>query len=283
MKAESLIPDNFYGVLQRTADGSLIDAVVEQVRCLGYAVLDSGYDSTKLSALSIEFDTLHSRYLDHYGVENLGTINEENTLRALLAQGSGMFLDLVFNENLLSVLKKLIDGKFILNQQNGIINPPQQTYNQASWHRDLPYQHFLSTTPLAINALFCIDDFTIENGATFVLPASHKSSAFPSASHVKHNAFQVEAKAGSFILLDCMMFHAGGFNTTNAKRRAVNHLFNIPFLKQQIVIPGSMRQHNLSIEQRQILDFESPDGHESIESYLKFRLTRHRAPHKTIP
>ena len=274
MKAASLIPDKFYGVLQRTADGSVIDAIAEQVRCLGYAVLDSGYDPAKLTALSIEFDTLHSRYLAHYGVDHLGSIDEENTLRALLVQGSGVFLDLVFNENLLSVLKKLIDGKFILNQQNGIINPPQQTYNQAAWHRDLPYQHFLSTTPLAINALFCMDDFTVENGATFVLPASHKSAAFPSANHVKRNALQVEAKAGSFILLDCMMFHAGGFNTTNAKRRAVNHLYNIPFLKQQIVMPDSMRQHDLSIEQRQILDFDSPDGHESIESYLKFRLTR---------
>ena len=280
MKAASAIPDKFYGVLQRTAEGSAIDAVVEQVRCLGYAVLDAGCDSAELNSLSVEFDTLHSAYLECYGVERLSAIDEQNTIRAPLAQGSGVFLDLVFNKNLLSVLKKLIDGRFILNQQNGIINPPQQTYNQASWHRDLPYQHFLSTTPLAINALFCIDDFTIENGATFVLPASHKSAPFPSADYVNRNALQVVAKAGSFILLDCMMFHAGGFNMTNAKRRAVNHLYNIPFLKQQIVIPPHMRQHKLSLEQRQILDFDSPDGHESVESYLKFRLDRSSVPNK---
>ncbi len=280
MNVASFIPDKFYGVLQRTAEGSVIDAVVEQVRNLGYAVLDSGYDSTELISLSVEFDAMHSRYLESYGVERLCAIDENNTIRAPLSQGSGVFLDMVFNKNLLSVLKKLIDGKFILNQQNGIINPPQQTYNQASWHRDLPYQHFLSTTPLAINALFCIDDFTIENGATFVLPASHKSAPFPSAAYVKRNALQVVAKAGSFILLDCMMFHAGGFNMTNARRRAVNHLYNIPFLKQQIVIPRHIDQHKLSPEQRQILDFDSPDGHESTESYLKFRFDRFSALNK---
>ncbi len=274
MSTASNTPDKFYGVLQRTSDGSAIDAAVEQVRCLGYAVLDAGYDSAALNSLSVEFDALHSSYLQSHGVDQLSTIDEQNTIRSPLAQGSDLFLDLVFNKNLLSVLRQLIDGRFILNQQNGIINPPQQTYNQASWHRDLPYQHFLSTTPLAINALFCLDDFTIQNGATFVLPASHKSALFPSAAYVKRNALQVVAKAGNFILLDCMMFHAGGFNTTSVRRRAVNHLYNIPFLKQQIVIPKHIRHHKLSSEQRQLLDFDSPDGHESIENYLKFRLAR---------
>ena len=274
MKIASPIPEKFYGVLQRATDGSTIDAAAEQVRDLGYAVLDSGYKAEELKALSVEFDTLHNNYLERYGADQLLAIDEQNTIRAPLAQGSGLFLDLVFNENLLATIRKLITGKFILNQQNGIINPPQKTYNQASWHRDLPYQHFLSTTPLAINALFCIDDFTLENGATFVLPASHKSTSFPSKTYVERNALQVVAKAGAFILLDCMMFHAGGFNSSGMKRRAVNHLYNIPFLKQQIVIPDHIRRHNLSAEQREILDFDSPDGHKSIGSYLKFRSAR---------
>jgi len=52
-------------------------------------------------------------------------------------------------------LSKLIVGKFILNQQNGI-NPPGETCNQSAWHRDLPYQHYVSSTPLTINALLCM-------------------------------------------------------------------------------------------------------------------------------
>jgi ectoine hydroxylase-related dioxygenase (phytanoyl-CoA dioxygenase family) len=274
MTVASPIPENFYGVLQCTVNGSEVDTAVEQVSDLGYAVLDSGYNAEKLKALSVEFDNLHAAYLERFGVDQLRAIDEQNTIRAPLAQGSGLFLELAFNENLLATLRKLIAGRFILNQQNGIINPPQKTYNQAAWHRDLPYQHFLSTTPLAINALFCVDDFTLENGATFVLPASHKSATFPSRNYIQRNALQVTAKAGSFILLDCMMFHAGGFNSSGNKRRAVNHLYNIPFLKQQIVIPDHVSRHNLSVEQRQILDFDSPDGHKSIQSYLTFRSAR---------
>lgn len=268
------IPKISYGVLrQNSADNAAYEAV-EQVKAVGYAILEAGYSASELETISEEFNRTRRRYVETHGEAALRNINELYTIRSPLTHGGDVFLRMAFNANLLDALGKLIAGKFILNQQNGVINPPQETYSQASWHRDLPYQHFLSTTPLAINALFCVDDFTIENGATFVLPASHKTEAFPSPGYVQRNAVQVEAKAGSFILLDCMMFHAGGFNTTDAERRAVNHLYNIPFFKQQIVIRDHMKSHNLSPEQRQILDFNSPDGHDSVESYLKLRLTR---------
>lgn len=109
-----------------------------------------------------------------------------------------------------------------------------------------------------------------ENGATFVLPASHKSEAFPSSIYVERNAVQVEAKAGSFILLDCMMFHAGGFNKTKSVRRAVNHVFNIPYFKQQINISMNMNSSNLSSVERDILGFSYVES-TSISNYLLTR------------
>lgn len=270
MKLARRVPEKSYGILQQTAAGSAIDEVVEQVRSLGYGILDSGYGAPELQNLSAEFDRVHRKYIESYGEAWLTGLDEHNTIRAPLTHRSAAFLALAFNENLLLALKKLIAGKFILNQQNGIINPPQQSYNQSAWHRDLPYQHFLSTTPLAVNALFCLDDFTFENGATFVLPASHKSGAFPSAPYVKKNALQIEARAGSFILLDCMLFHAGGFNATQARRRAVNHIYNIPYFKQQINLPANMSDAELSPEQSEILGFRYLEP-VSVAAYLSGR------------
>jgi hypothetical protein len=270
MSQASRPPEKSYGVLQQTVVDSAIDGVVEQVRNLGYGILDSGYDASELQHLSTEFDTVHRDYLERHGDKWLADIDEHNTVRALLTQGSATFLQLAFNTRLMAALRKLIAGKFILNQQNGIINPPRQIYNQGAWHRDLPYQHFVSTSPLAINALFCIDDFTFENGATFVLPASHKSEAFPSDSYVQKNLLQVEAKAGSFILLDCMLFHAGGFNATPARRRAVNHIYNIPYFKQQINLPENMGEAELSPEQSEILGFPYLEP-ASVSTYLSRR------------
>lgn len=248
-------PLESYGVRERTSVGSLLDEAVEQVRTLGYAVLDSGYSADELASLSSRFDAARERYVQLHGLASLEAIDEHNNVRLMMAYERA-FLDLALNRNLLAAVAGLISGKFVLNQQNGIINPSNERYNQGAWHRDLPYQHFVSSTPLAVNALFCIDDFTVENGATFVLPASHKSGAFPSPSFVERHALQVEAKAGQFILLDCMMFHSGGYNASNRVRRAVNHVFNIPYFKQQIRIPGNVDEAGLPAQAREILGFE---------------------------
>lgn len=254
MKAEN-VPDKAYGILQQHHAESVVDEAVEQVRNLGFAVLDAGYTLSEINGISDEFNRTHERYVKMYGESKLRSVNEFHTVRSTLTHGGSEFLKLALNENLLSILRKLIQGKFILNQQNGIINPSQERYNQGAWHRDLPYQHFISSRPLAINALYCLDDFTVDNGATFVLSASHKCEEYPSQGYIKKNAIQVEAKAGSFILLDCMLFHAGGFNKTDKVRRAVNHVYNIPYFKQQINIPLNMQHVNLSDDEKSILGF----------------------------
>ena len=261
------IPSKAYGVLKRISAESDLDEIVEQVRNLGYAVLDSRLSADELLSLSQAFQQTRIRYIDTYGENELKTVDEYWTVRAPLTLG-GEFLALALNERLISVVRRLIPGKFILNQQNGVLNPPGESYNQAAWHRDLPYQHFVSSTPIAVNALFCLDEFTAQNGATFVLPASHKSEAFPSPNYVRKIAFQVEAPAGSFILLDCMAFHAGGFNRTQSARRAINHVYTIPFFKQQINIPANMKNNeDLSSEIRDLLGFNYLES-QTIAEYI---------------
>lgn len=264
------VPEASYGVLKQDRCESDLDELAEQVRRLGHGVLDSGYPKDVLEDISRAFEQMRGRYVGVYGKERLEGLNELQTVRLPLVHGGPLFLQLACNPNLLAVLRKLIAGKFILNQQNGVINPPGKTYNQGAWHRDFPYQHFVSSSPLAINALFCVDDFTHENGSTFVLPASHKTEAFPSAAYIRKNALQVQAKAGQFILLDCMAFHSGGFNKTDRERRGVNHVYNIPYFKQQINIPLNMPPEGLSAEQREILGFGQVEP-ESIEKYLASR------------
>lgn len=273
MTTADRVPENSYGILRRELAESAADEVVEQVRSIGYAVLDSGYSSDALAELSNEFEHTRERYIEKYGESELRRLDEIHTIRSPLTHGGDIFIGLALNPNLLEVLGKLITGKYILNQQNGVINPPQESFSQGLWHRDLPYQHFVSTRPLAINALFCVDDFTRENGATFVLPASHKSEAFPSPNYVKRNAVQVEARAGSFILLDCMLFHSGGFNRSQAVRRAVNHVYTIPYLKQQINMPMNLSDKKLSAEAKEIFGFNYMEP-ASIDDYFVQRRGR---------
>ena len=186
----SNIPVESYGVLLQHFANSPLDAVVEQVRNLGFAVVESGFEPAEITAVSEDFDATSSRYIETHGENELRLANEFYTVCAPLTHGGSAFLKLVLNTNLQTVLRQLISGRFILNQQNGVISAPVASHHKAKWHRDLPYQHFVTTQPLAINALFCVDDFATENGATFVLRASHLSGEFPSSQYVekKRNA-----------------------------------------------------------------------------------------------
>jgi len=229
-----------YGVIEQTVSESDVAHACESIRHLGYAVIDGGYRSEWVKGLSDAFDRARQRLGSQHGTDALRAIDEHNTIRLPLAY-EPMFLELAANAAILEICKRLIAGYVVLNQQNGVINPPHsERYNQGAWHRDLPYQHFVSSRPLAINALFCLDPFTIENGATRVLPASHRQEAFPSDRFVATEAVTVTAPAGSFIVLDCMLFHGGGANTTDRARRAVNQVYSIPLLRQQIDLPDAL-------------------------------------------
>jgi hypothetical protein len=265
----ALVPVESYGVLIQDNPATELDVVAEQIRRIGYAVLDSDFSVDELTVLSEVFNQTRAAYVQKYGGDRLRNAGEYHTIRAPLIHGNSLFIKLATNQNLLKVLEKLIVGKFILNQQNGVINPPGENYNQGAWHRDLPYQHYVSNTPLAVNALFCLDDFTPENGSTFLLPATHKMVNFPSAIYAKQNALQVHAKAGQYILMDCMLFHSGGVNSSNLERRAVNHMYTIPHIRPQIDFARNIDEENLTENEIEILGLRFKTSL-SVEEYLNF-------------
>jgi ectoine hydroxylase-related dioxygenase (phytanoyl-CoA dioxygenase family) len=266
-----------YGVHRQTRSESPLDQAVEMIRLLGYAVVDGGYNRDEIARFAAAFDhALMSTYERHGGREALARIDEHNTIRAPLAVDK-LFLELALNPKILTVGRRLIADYIVLNQQNGIVNPPHgQPYNQGAFHRDLPYQHFVSSHPLAINALFCLDDFTVENGATYVIPASHKHEAFPSDATLAASQVQVCATAGSYIVLDCMVYHSGGVNRTAQPRRAVNHVYSVPIMRPQIDLPCILGEdYTRDADIRRLLgyDVRVPT---SIESFYATRAAKVR-------
>ncbi len=227
-----------YGIHLQESAADAVGRAVESLRLLGFAIVDGLFDAASLQSLRENFAAAHRSSLACFGDEALREIDEHNTVRCMLA-ADPVFLDLAMNPQILKIAEGLLGPGFILNQQNGIINPGDGSgYNQAAYHRDLPYQHFTSSRPLALNALFCIDNFTFDNGATLVVPASHKVEAFPSDDMVRATQQAVTAPAGSFIVLDCMTFHCGGQNRSGRDRRAVNHVYTIGAMRQQIDLPA---------------------------------------------
>jgi ectoine hydroxylase-related dioxygenase (phytanoyl-CoA dioxygenase family) len=246
-----------YGVTQRTPHADRTDQALEELALVGYTVVDGGYDETALAGLSAAFDGALAGLHERFGGEALAAIDEQHTLRAMLSLDRA-FLDVARNARVMDVCRRAIGDYVILNQQNGIINPPNaQRYNQAAFHRDLPFQHFVSSRPLAINALFCLDDFTADNGATWVIPASHKQDAFPGDATVAALQAQITAPRGSYLLLDGLLYHRGGVNRTALPRRAVNHLYSVPILRPQIDLAAILGEDfTTDPELRRLLGYE---------------------------
>lgn len=93
------------------------------------------------------------------------------------------------------------------------------------WGGSLPFMSF----PIGIQTAWCIDDFTLENGATRLIPGSHTDPA-PAADRT---GIQVVAPAGSVIAFDCQAFHAGEANRSAALRRGVLTFYIRSWLKPQ--------------------------------------------------
>jgi ectoine hydroxylase-related dioxygenase (phytanoyl-CoA dioxygenase family) len=65
--------------------------------------------------------------------------------------------------------------------------------------------------PLMCTSLWALTDFTDANGATRILPASHRESGRPDPDHP---SIPAEMAAGSVLVIDGGLWHGGGGNTT---------------------------------------------------------------------
>jgi ectoine hydroxylase-related dioxygenase (phytanoyl-CoA dioxygenase family) len=225
-----------YGVLesQRTTDD--LDLRTEELARFGYTVLEGDFDTSELDELRAKLPDVYARQAAALEAASLEASDDADVARCLLAY-EACFLRLATSPALLAFSERLFGESYVLLQQNGLINRPSRAHYQLRWHRDLPFQHWVASRPIAIAALFCLDDFNASTGGTYVLPGSHGHEGFPSEAFVRRHQQVMTAPAGSFVVMDAMVFHRAGKNSSSEPRRGINHLIGLPFLAQQIDIP----------------------------------------------
>ena len=131
---------------------------------------------------------------------------------------------------LLSIVEGVLGKSFQMSVAVAMCPGPgcdRQGLHQDDSHYPIPRPH----PPLVANTLIALDDFTVENGATMLVPSSHK---WERSLNPDEPTIQVEMKAGSLLVWDGALWHAGGANkTSNEIRRSVNLNFNVSWLRQQ--------------------------------------------------
>ena len=101
--------------------------------------------------------------------------------------------------------------------------------NRGFHQDDVFYPISRPRAPLVVNSLLALDDFSISNGATRVVPESHQwlKPVEQDADYV-----DIEIKAGSAVIFDGSLWHNNGDNTTeNLHRRALNMYYSCRWLR----------------------------------------------------
>lgn len=233
----ALAQTHTHGIREFHANQTQEDFAAEQLRTLGYAIIESDLTAEEIDDLRERLDVIYQKQVDEIGGEDrLRAMKDANVARAPLVYDD-KFLRLATYEHVLRIAERLLGDYFILMLQNGVIAHPDQGFRTVPWHRDLNWQHFVSSRPLALSAFWAIDDFTVETGGTGLLPATHKIEEFPSDEFCARHEITATMPAGSVLIFDSMVYHRSGQNTSDRIRRGVNHMYSLPLLKQQLSFP----------------------------------------------
>jgi hypothetical protein len=133
-------------------------------------------------------------------------------------------------------LARWFAGPYILNSFGASVTGLEtETSYLNRMHRDL--RSHTGGYRLLINMLVMLDDFTLENGATYLLSGSHRTPQAPAELAFFERAERLTGPAGSIALFDSSLWHAAGPNRSRKARAALTLTFSRPFFKQQMDYP----------------------------------------------
>ena len=263
-----------YGITNQVQFSSEVDFHIENLKIKGFSLAKNILDISVCDKFNEKLENIYQQQEGEFGKDKLAAINELDMVRMPFLEDESFF-ELFTNELALELATKTLGKVFHLHLQNGVINRPQKEHHQTSWHRDLPYQDWTSSKSLGFNAFYCLTDFTFTNGATFVLPYSHRLDYFPSSEFVEENQVQITAPKGSILFFDSMLYHRAGINSSEAIRYGINTMFVVPIIKQQIDIASHFADKDLSPKLKELLgvSYQIPS---SVKDFRNRRIEKNK-------
>jgi ectoine hydroxylase-related dioxygenase (phytanoyl-CoA dioxygenase family) len=175
------------------------------------------------------------RALEEVGKERLDRAREVGVMRVML-DCDPVFAELLQLPEILAVVDNTVSPTAVMHLQNGLILPPYDgamgDVLQYTFHMDFP--RYMDGYMASVNTMLAIDEFTVANGGTRIVPGTHQRPERPGQRYMEEASVAVECPAGSMFVFDSTLWHAAGRNNTDRDRLAINHMFTRSFFKQQI-------------------------------------------------
>ena len=212
---------------------------VERVRTEGYTIVEAAIESDLIEALNAALIRLErelgARPADN-GFEGRQTVRLYN----LLARGEP-FERVPVHAAVLPIVEGVLDAGCLISSLSSIAIDPGEIAQPI--HADdmvIPLEK--PHGPIVCNSMWALTDFTAANGATRLVPGSHRreSPEYGGA----YETIPAEMARGSVLIWDGALWHGGGANTTSTRRTGIAMNYCAGFIRQQenqqLGLPPSM-------------------------------------------
>jgi ectoine hydroxylase-related dioxygenase (phytanoyl-CoA dioxygenase family) len=205
--------------------GTLSGKEKEQLDRDGFLPLPGILTPAQVAAFGVRIDELARLEGVTAGLE---VHQEAGTDRlADLVNKDPMFETCFTHPRVLAAIAHVLGGEFKLSSLNSRAALPGQGLQglHADWSGAVaPGDYYVC------NSIWLLDDFTAENGATRIVPGSHRSGkaprdVMPDPSAAHPDEIQVIAPAGTVVIFNSHTWHGGTKNRSDRPRRAIHSYF----------------------------------------------------------
>ncbi len=195
----------------------------------GYSIVRDAFDAQRVAALNADIDRLEAELRI---TPSSNSFEGEATTRVynLLAHGA-LYEAIPVHPVVLALMVHLLGDGCLVSSLSSITIGPGETAQPI--HADdqvmpLPKPHPATTA----NSMWAVTDFTEGNGATRIIPGTHVADHSPIYGQ-HYRSVAAEMSAGSILVWHGSLWHGGGANTTNVRRRGIAMNYCAGFIRQQ--------------------------------------------------
>ena len=146
-----------------------------------------------------------------------------------------IYEEMIQHPRVLELQEQLLGDDCILSSFTiNLIGPGSEA---GRWHNDSPplggFPDPLPEQARCANTIYALDDFTPENGATWVVPSSHRRCCAPDEAGQYDDGIQLEARMGDIVVFHGATWHRSGANATDRERMILLGFFCRAFAKPQ--------------------------------------------------
>ncbi|HZZ34961.1 MAG TPA: phytanoyl-CoA dioxygenase family protein [Caulobacteraceae bacterium] len=209
-------------------DEAAVKAHVERVRSDGFTIIENAIEPDLIEALSEALLRLE-RDLRVGPAQN--TFEGHRTVRIynLLAHGAP-FERVPTHPSVLPIVEGVLDPGCLISSLSSIAIDPGETAQPI--HADdmvIPLEK--PHVSIVCNSMWALTDFTEANGATRLVPESHRDQN-PEYGKA-YQTIPAEMPKGGVLIWDGSLWHGGGANTTDRRRTGIAMNYCAGFIRQQ--------------------------------------------------